>query len=300
MSSKTTKTQDPTTTKWEKGTSGNPAGRPPGSRNKSTVFFEELLEGQADELIAKAVESALKGEPTALRLCLDRIYPPRKERAIDLQLPDVSEPRYVSNALAAIVAAVGEGRITPGEGERMARLVETQIRGIEFDDVLSRISRLEKAQEMATKYAERQANPQQPNQHQTNQQQPNQQQPNQQQANQQQANQQQPNQQQPNQQQPNQQQPNQQQANQQQANQQQANQQQNHSPQVEAVAPVKVTEKAQPEGPAKVNGDPAKITPESPGKNAQPDDQAKPTEKTFAEFLEEYKIWRDQMARDEE
>ena len=59
--------------RWAKGTSGNPAGRPTGSRNKATLYFEELLDGQGEALIKKAVELSLKGDTTALRLCLERI-----------------------------------------------------------------------------------------------------------------------------------------------------------------------------------------------------------------------------------
>ena len=61
------------TSRWRKGTSGNPAGRPTGSRNKATLYFEELLDGQGEALIKKAVELSLKGDTTALRLCLERI-----------------------------------------------------------------------------------------------------------------------------------------------------------------------------------------------------------------------------------
>src|ERR1700693_659671 len=55
------------------GASGNPDGRPKGSRNKSTLALEALLDGQAEALTQKAVELALAGDITALRLCLDRI-----------------------------------------------------------------------------------------------------------------------------------------------------------------------------------------------------------------------------------
>jgi len=74
---------------WGKGESGNPAGRPAGSRNKATLWLEELLEGEGERITRKAVEQAMLGDPHALRLCMERIYPPRKERLIDLPLPDV-------------------------------------------------------------------------------------------------------------------------------------------------------------------------------------------------------------------
>src|SRR5215468_10582921 len=60
---------------YERGRSGNPAGRQTGSRNKATLAAAALLAGESEALTRKAVELALAGEPTAMRLCLERILP---------------------------------------------------------------------------------------------------------------------------------------------------------------------------------------------------------------------------------
>ena len=65
---------------------GNP-GRPKGARNQATLAAEALLEGEAEALTRKAVELAKEGNLTALRLCLDRILPPRRERPLDMDFP---------------------------------------------------------------------------------------------------------------------------------------------------------------------------------------------------------------------
>ena len=65
----------PTNSRWKKGTSGNPAGRPTGSRNQSTVFFQELLSGQGEALIQKGIELSLNGDTRALSICWDRLLP---------------------------------------------------------------------------------------------------------------------------------------------------------------------------------------------------------------------------------
>jgi Family of unknown function (DUF5681) len=70
--------------RFKPGQSGNPAGRPPGTRNKATESAELLLEGEAEALTREAVELALAGDATALRLCLDRLIPPRRERKVQL------------------------------------------------------------------------------------------------------------------------------------------------------------------------------------------------------------------------
>ena len=78
--------------KFTNGRSGNPSGRSQGSRNKVTLAVEELLGGEAEALTTKAVELALEGKTTALRLCLERICPPRKDRPVSFDLPTVETP----------------------------------------------------------------------------------------------------------------------------------------------------------------------------------------------------------------
>src|SRR6187551_3264138 len=71
---------------FAKGQSGSPAGRPRGSINRSTRAAQLLLDDEATALSRKAVELALAGDPTALRLC-DRTVAPRRDRSIELALP---------------------------------------------------------------------------------------------------------------------------------------------------------------------------------------------------------------------
>ena len=65
---------------FEKGRSGNPAGRRPGSRNKATLAAAALLAGESEALTRTAVDLALAGDPTAMRLCIERVLPPCRER----------------------------------------------------------------------------------------------------------------------------------------------------------------------------------------------------------------------------
>ena len=72
---------------FEKGQSGNPAGRRVGCRNMTTIAAASLLAGEAEALTRRAVELALIGDPTATRLCIERILPPCRERAVKFVLP---------------------------------------------------------------------------------------------------------------------------------------------------------------------------------------------------------------------
>jgi hypothetical protein len=56
------------------------AGRRPGSRNRTTAVAAALLEGEAEELVRKAVDLAKAGDVPMLKFLLSRILP--RERPI--------------------------------------------------------------------------------------------------------------------------------------------------------------------------------------------------------------------------
>jgi hypothetical protein len=130
-------------TKWKKGQSGNPAGKPPGSRHKVTLAVERLLDGEGEELTRKAIELAKEGDLTALKLCLERICPPRKSRPISIDLPDVKTSEGVSLAQTSVVQAVGEGEITHEEGQVLSNILESRRKSIESEDHERRLYELE-------------------------------------------------------------------------------------------------------------------------------------------------------------
>lgn len=131
---------------FERGMSGNPAGRPLGARNKTTLAAEALLEGEAEALTRKAVELALGGDTTALRLCLERIVAPRRERPVRFQLSELSSGLDAPRAVAAITAAVAKGELTTGEAGDLARLVETFVKTVEIAELERRVAILELTQ----------------------------------------------------------------------------------------------------------------------------------------------------------
>ena len=128
---------------FQKGTSGNPAGRPPGARNRATMAAEALLDGEAEALTRKAVEMALDGDVTALRLCLERICPPRRDRPVSLALPPLETAADAPKVMAAIVQAVAVGDLTASEAADLAGLVERFTKIIETAELEARIAALE-------------------------------------------------------------------------------------------------------------------------------------------------------------
>jgi hypothetical protein len=129
--------------RFRKGQSGNPNGRPLGARNKATETAELLLDGEAEALTRKALELALKGDPAVLRLCLDRIIPPRRGRPVQLPVPPVRGAADLGGTMAAITTAATGGAITPGEAAELARVVEIFVRAVETSDFETRLQQLE-------------------------------------------------------------------------------------------------------------------------------------------------------------
>ncbi len=133
--------------KFAPGNRANPKGRIPGSRNKATLAAQALLDGEVENLTRKAVELALEGDTTALRLCLERILPARKEAALaPLDLPKVEGAADLPQLTAAILDSVAAGRITPGEGQALAALASTHAKILEIAELEQRITALEESQ----------------------------------------------------------------------------------------------------------------------------------------------------------
>lgn len=127
------------------GQSGNPNGRPKGSRNATTLAVELLLDGQAKALTQKAIDLALSGDLIALRICLDRILPPRKNRPIEFVMPPIETIADAPRAIGAITSAVARGEITATEAADVSRLVEIYVRAVEASDLDRRLRDVEEA-----------------------------------------------------------------------------------------------------------------------------------------------------------
>ncbi|WP_238401665.1 DUF5681 domain-containing protein [Altererythrobacter sp. C41] len=118
-------------------------GRPPGSRNKTTLAIEALLEGEHEALTRAAIGKALEGDTTALRLCLDRLAPPRKDSPVSFDLPPIKTAEDAVTASSAVLAAVAAGEVTPDEAGRVMSLLTAHKALVETCDLEARITALE-------------------------------------------------------------------------------------------------------------------------------------------------------------
>ena len=128
---------------FKKGKSGNPAGRPRGALNQTTLAAQALLDGEAEQLTRKAVELALEGNMNALKLCLDRLLPPRRERALSVALPSIQRVEDLPRLTEALISAVACGELTPGEAAGLSSLAANHAKALELTELEKRITALE-------------------------------------------------------------------------------------------------------------------------------------------------------------
>jgi hypothetical protein len=119
-------------------------GRPAGSPNRTTLFRETLEKGGL-AIIRVVTRQALKSDPTAMRLCMERLLPVAKAPNNCFQLPPVDTAAELKAAISAVAKAVAEGLLSAQEGEAVARIVESQRRVLETEEFDARLRVLEKA-----------------------------------------------------------------------------------------------------------------------------------------------------------
>lgn len=128
---------------FQPGQSGNPKGRPKGSRHRITLLAEQMVDGAAEEIVGKVIDFAKQGDPASCKLLLDRILPVRKDRPTPFALPPIGSVHDLPAAFAAINAAVADGEITLAEAAEASRLMENYARAVEITDLAIRIEALE-------------------------------------------------------------------------------------------------------------------------------------------------------------
>ncbi|MGV8952827.1 MAG: hypothetical protein ACOH2M_17135 [Cypionkella sp.] len=124
-------------------TAGNP-GRPRGARHKTTVAIEKLLDADARAITKKAIDLAKGGDTTALRLCLERIAPPRRGRPVlVVDMPKVTTASDVPAAISFIIAAVAAGDLTTDEAADVTSILDRFVKAIEITDLEQRLKDIE-------------------------------------------------------------------------------------------------------------------------------------------------------------
>lgn len=138
----TEKNQKPHAGRFRPGVSGNPKGKPKGSRHRSTLIAEQLIDGASEAILSKCVELAKAGDAVALRLCVERLVP-RRSSVVALDLPAIARAADVAAGFSAILAAAASGQISLGEAKEFMALVDGARRAFEVSELSARLSALE-------------------------------------------------------------------------------------------------------------------------------------------------------------
>ncbi len=136
--------------RFRPGQSGNPAGKPPGAKHRATQAVLALLAGETEALTRKAVELALEGDTTALKLCLDRLAPPLEPCAAPLQM-EGPLPETLTEAARAFVSAAAQGQIPPDLAAHMISALASVAKVEEMEQLKDRMEALERALKGAKK-----------------------------------------------------------------------------------------------------------------------------------------------------
>ena len=118
-------------------------GRPQGSRNKATIALQQMLEGHGESITRKCALLALQGDPTALRLSMERLIAPRKDQPVKFKLPPVTPAAEVAAAVGIVLQAVAAGQLTPAEGQMIAAILDGRRQVIDTEEHEARIRALE-------------------------------------------------------------------------------------------------------------------------------------------------------------
>jgi hypothetical protein len=128
--------------RFKPGQSGNPAGKPKGTRNRVTLLAERLMIADAEGVVRAVIDAAKGGDVAAAKVVLDRIAPVQKDRTA-FRLRGLATAADASAAMGDVIAAVAAGTISPGEGEAVARIISAFVAALEISDFEQRLSRLE-------------------------------------------------------------------------------------------------------------------------------------------------------------
>ena len=128
---------------FQKGESGNPAGRPRGARNRTTILLQNLLADDAEAIARKAIDMAKDGDIAAIRICMERLAPARRTEPVVLDLPPLGTAADTVDAAATIVAAAAAGELTSSEAADLANVVDIYVRALATRGFEERLAKLE-------------------------------------------------------------------------------------------------------------------------------------------------------------
>ncbi len=119
--------------------SANPNGRPKGSVNKYTELSRELMSSKGPEIVQKVIEMAMEGDTQCLKMCMDRILPPKRE--IEINQEDMSINIVVEQIGKSVQDAIEDngGQIIEHDVQSVRR-EEKKRQDEKFDEIIVEVA----------------------------------------------------------------------------------------------------------------------------------------------------------------
>lgn len=128
--------------KFVKGQSGNPAGRPKGNKNTSGEL-RQAIAAELPGIISTLVDEAKGGNAQAAAILISRVLPPLRPTA-EASAVAIEEGATLAERAEAIAAAALSGSLAPDVASQLINVVSQQARIIEISELEQRITALEK------------------------------------------------------------------------------------------------------------------------------------------------------------
>lgn len=133
---------NPPASPWKPGQSGNPAGRPKGSKNPSTKL-RELIE--VEPILRSLQSAAQSGDVQAARTLLERALPVHRSTAAPVELPELVQADTLTAKACAVLDAVSGGRVPPDVGAQLVAAIGAVSKINEIDELVRRVEALEES-----------------------------------------------------------------------------------------------------------------------------------------------------------
>lgn len=113
------------------------AGRPKGAKGKK----RQMLESYSDKILKTLIDLAVEGDPTALRLCVDRLLPRLRAEAAPINV-DAASSKIVDIGQSIVDAALS-GRISPDSARDILSALSDVAKLKEITEIETRLKALE-------------------------------------------------------------------------------------------------------------------------------------------------------------
>jgi hypothetical protein len=133
---------------FQPGQSGNPSGKPKGTKTNATALVDRLMTGNKRDLTAiieQVIKLAKSGESWAAKEVLSHLPPPMKSRLVKFQLPPFETIMDAVKSLEAVHQACAAGLLTIDEAVVFSTLVERKVKILEASESEARLAAIEAA-----------------------------------------------------------------------------------------------------------------------------------------------------------